>query len=220
MSSSESQLKLYAGMLNLRSLRERALILLTLLVLLTVGWDFLFLEPAFMKRRKVLGEIQRVNTEISQLRADGLIVRRQAKVDPDLESRQQIAQFQELIADFDRKLEDKLVDLLSPREMPGLLQNILKQQNGLRLIAMENLPPTPLLLQGEGERAVPGLYRHALSMEMEGSYLKLLVYLEKLEKMPQRVFWDILTIDSKKYPISRIRLQIHTLSLTEDWIGV
>ena len=86
---------------------------------------------------------------------------------------------------------------------------------------MENLPAEPLMTSLETDKATPlGIYTHALNMELEGSYLQLLDYLQRLEQMEQRVFWDILTIDTKEFPTTKIRLQIHTLSLTEDWIGV
>lgn len=220
MSSDKGQLQLYIGMLNRHSLRERALILLTLLVLLAVCWNLLLFEPYLAVRKNIDEKIGQLQGEITQLHVEEQVIRQQAAVDPDHENRQKIFQMQEMISAFDRKLEIQMVDLLTPQEMPVLLQQILKRQKGLRLIAMENLRPGALLPMDEEKKTVPGLYRHALSMELEGSYLKLLTYLEALEKMPQRVFWDILTIDAKQSPVIRIHLQLHTLSLTEDWIGV
>ncbi len=220
MRTDKRSLQLYAEMLDRRSVRERVLILLTFLVLLLVAWNFLIFEPALAARRKTVSGIGQLKSEILQLKAEKQIIQQQAEVDPDRENRQQITQLQELIGDFDRKLEARLINLLSPQQMPVLLQKILKQQKGLHLIAMENLPPESILPQAEGEAPRPGLYRHALSMEVEGSYLRLLNYLETLERMPQRVFWDILTIDNKGFPVARIHLQLHTLSLSEDWIGV
>lgn len=219
MSSYRAQLQLYVAMLNRRSLRERAMILMTLVVVLVVVWNALLIEPSLVARKKTLGEIGRLKGEIALLSAEEMVSRQQASVDPDQESRQQIDQLKAAIAEFDRKLEEHLVDLLSPEEMSILLQKILKQQKGLRLITMENLPAEPLFAQKEGEKSQIGLYRHALRMELEGRYLNLLAYLEILEKLPHKVFWDILTVDTKEFPLTRIRLQIHTLSLKEDWIG-
>ncbi len=221
MSKGKKQLLRYVVMLDQRSLRERIYILLALIILLGVGWNQLFLEPSIAARGKNLTEMTRVNDEMVLLHAAEAVVVQQATIDPDQEVRQQIAQLDQAINDLDRKLEARLIDLVSPQRMPVLLQKLLKKQKALHLIKMENLPPEQMMTSLDGEKATPlGIYIHALNMELEGSYLKLLTYLQALEQMEQRVFWDILTIETEGLPVARIRLQIHTLSLTEDWIGV
>jgi MSHA biogenesis protein MshJ len=221
MSNYNARLQHYIGILNHRSLRERVYIFLTLIVLLIVAWDQLLLEPAIVARKKVKTDIARLNTEIAQLHAEETIVMQKATLDPDLELRKMIAQLDQALNVLNQQLTEKFVNLLSPREMPQLLKNLLKEQKSLKLIKMENLPPEPMMSTGgDGKATSLGIYIHALTMELEGNYLKLLTYLESLEQMEQRVFWDILTIDAKGSSPPQIRLQIHTLSLSEDWIGV
>jgi len=215
------KLQHYAEIIDQRSLRERIYILLAFLVLLIAGWAQLFLEPSLAKRKTNLSEVSQVSTEIALLHAEETAALQAARVDPDLALRVQIAQLDLAIDKLDRKLEAKLVNLLSPRQMPILLQKLLKKQKALHLSKMENLPPRPMVTLAEDGIDVPlGIYIHGLNMEMEGSYLKLLSYLEDLEQMEQQVFWDVLSIDTQEFPLTKIRLQIHTLSLTEDWIGV
>jgi MSHA biogenesis protein MshJ len=45
-------------------------------------------------------------------------------------------------------------------------------------------------------------------------------YLQALEKLPWRFFWDSVSYQVMEYPDSVVRLELHTLSLSEDWIGV
>ncbi len=220
MSINKKQRQLYIAKINSRSTRERVAILLVILVLMLVGWDYLFVEPGLTARRELLQKVGQVNAQIAALREERKAAEYLAKADPDQENRQQIRQLQELIGTFDRKLEARLITLMSPQEMPGLLQRLLEQKKGLHLIALENSPPESILPPEEGGENPSGLYRHAMRMELEGSYLSLLRYLEALEKMPQGLFWDLLEIDAKDFPKTRIHLQIHTLSLTKDWIGV
>lgn len=210
----------YVELFDQRSLRERALVLITLLILLVFSWNVFILEPATVKRKRSQAEISRLETEITHLRTEAELVRQRATADPDLASRQRIVQLREVIGGLDRKLEARLVDLLSPREMPGLLQDLLKRQRALKLMTLENLQPLPMLTGVEGAESPPGLYRHGLMLELEGSYLGLLSYLKALEGLSQQVFWDILVIEAKAYPLMRVKLQVHTLSLSEDLIGV
>lgn len=220
MSKETGQFRLYIEMLDRRSVRERALVLLTLLTLLIVGWYLLFLEPGLAERKKRMDEMVRIENEIAAINLEAKTAQMKANEDPNREGRQQIIELKAAISALDSQLEERLVDLLSPREMPVLLQQILKKQKGLRLKLLKNLRPEPLLQVAEGEDPPPGLYRHGVSMEMEGSYLSLLSYLQALEQMPNRVFWDNLSVETKAFPTAKIRLQIHTLSLTKEWIGV
>jgi MSHA biogenesis protein MshJ len=41
-----------------------------------------------------------------------------------------------------------------------------------------------------------------------------------LEGLPWRIFWDSVSYEVLDYPKSIVRLKLHTLSLSEDWIGV
>ena len=45
-------------------------------------------------------------------------------------------------------------------------------------------------------------------------------YLQALEALPWRFFWDSVDYQVIAYPQSTVRLKLHTLSLSEDWIGV
>jgi MSHA biogenesis protein MshJ len=215
------QLRQFGEILDRRSLRERIFILLALVAALVFGWNQLFFESSRVARKKALNEIEQVGSEIVLLQAEEQAFLRAAKQDPDTELRQQIVQLEQASSDLDRQFEAKLGDLLSPRQMPVLLQQLLKKQRSLQLLKMENLPPEPMMRSSDKGEAKPvGIYIHALNMELEGSYLKLLNYLQALEQLEQRVFWDILTIDTKEFPVARISLRIHTLSLKEAWIGV
>jgi len=203
-----------------RSPRERALVLVTLLALLLFAWNSLVSNPLSRKRRVTQNEITRVDSEILQLRAEKVEVEQRAKIDPDLTLRRQIEELRLAIAGLDHQLEERMIDLMSPQQMPELLQQMLKKQHGLKLVSLENLPPQKLLEPIEGQDPPPELYRHALVMQMEGNYLNLLAYLKALEEMPHKVFWDILAVEVQDYPLMKVRLQLHTLSLSEDLIGV
>jgi MSHA biogenesis protein MshJ len=45
-------------------------------------------------------------------------------------------------------------------------------------------------------------------------------YLETIEALPWRLFWDRIEVETLEYPQASIRLRAYTLSFAEGWIGV
>jgi len=64
------------------------------------------------------------------------------------------------------------------------------------------------------------LFRHGLRLELEGSYLDFLDYLDAVERLPWQLYWGTLSLNTQEYPRNEISIEIFTLSLDEDWIGV
>ena len=111
---------------------------------------------------------------------------------------------------------------LPPRQMAQLLEQMLLQQGELQLQRLETLQTKLLNADPKKPNLVPrhAVYQHGFAVEFSGSYLATLRYLEALQAMPWRFYWDAVEFQVKDYPGSRVRLQLHTLSLSEDWIGV
>ena len=57
-------------------------------------------------------------------------------------------------------------------------------------------------------------------LELEGSYLDCLAYLTEVERLPWQIYWHSIQLDSQNPPRNRIVIELYTLSLEEDWIGV
>ena len=51
-------------------------------------------------------------------------------------------------------------------------------------------------------------------------YLDVLAYLHALESLEWRFYWRLLELESTAYPRNRVRIELSTLSLDKDWIGV
>jgi MSHA biogenesis protein MshJ len=125
-----------------------------------------------------------------------------------------------------RALTASLVD---PAEMRRVLEELLRRQDGLTLVSAVNRPAEPLLDDGaqrEGTAAAaansnaPQLYRHSLVLKLRGSYLDCLRYLESVERLPWNVYWSRLELSADDYPVNDIMLELTTLSLEPEWIGV
>ena len=57
-------------------------------------------------------------------------------------------------------------------------------------------------------------------LTLKGNYLDGLAYLEAVERLPWHIYWARLEFSADEYPQNDIVLELRTLSLDEEWIGV
>lgn len=204
-----------------RSLRERILLLVCLLVVLFFLWDTAVMNPLDLRKKRDRKQSNELRIELTELTTRQTRVEAHKGFDPDRENRLKLARLQSEVADIQRQLEVNVVNLVSPQEMPELLKNLLTQQQRLQLLSLENLPAEVLQVneQATEDPLSPVLYRHRLRLEFVGDYLAILAYLNKLEELPRGMVWEKLEIETQQYPQARARLQVYTLSLNRGWIG-
>lgn len=134
-------------------------------------------------------------------------------------------------------------NLVSPNGMTQMLTGVLDSQEGLTLIKVENIAPRALTnglaRGGVAEAAATAattaaattatsalrsvgfqVFRHGLILEFQGDYFSTLRYLMYLEEMDQSFFWDSFQFEQTLWPEARVRLELHTLSSEEGFIGV
>ncbi len=126
---------------------------------------------------------------------------------------------------LDERLASLTGELISPQQMVAVLEEMLKRRRQLSLTRLENLPSEPLLdpptVDSQAEKVQHrNLYRHPLRIELTGSYLEALAYLQSLEQLPRKVYWQDLALSVEEYPQAKITVTVYTLSLKEGWIGV
>jgi MSHA biogenesis protein MshJ len=121
-------------------------------------------------------------------------------------------------------------ELVDPGEMRVVLEELLRRQDGLTLVSAVNLPARSVL-DDESAAATtaadtaepsdaPKLYRHSFVLTLRGNYLDCLRYLEDVERLPWHIYWSRLELETEEYPVNDIVIELATLSLDEEWIGV
>jgi MSHA biogenesis protein MshJ len=202
--------------LNGLSQRERLLITITCLALIVSVWYLLFIEPLAREAtdsRQRLSELQErlltandtLEEQVWRLTGDGA------------EQQRQIAALTQQLEQVNQALGDYNSELIEPGEMARILEGILIRQSALDLVHVQNLPAEAL--QVSDEEGAPVFYRHGLEIEVEGSYAEALDYLLAVEALPWRLYWQVLDIEVLEFPRNRIRIEVSTLSLDEEWIG-
>jgi len=214
----ETYLKPLDDKLDTLSRRERLIVTLTLLVAVFAAFDFLFVQPAIDERDAVMDNIRRVSGDIGQIRQKIEEVTLSAAKDPNRELRERHKRLKAQLHKLDLDLERYAGSLVPPKQMLPLLRRLLDERADLDIVHIENKPPESVSAE-TGAGGVK-LYRHVLTVEFTGGYLETLNFLHAIEALPWRIFWESLDYRVENYPTARVRLNIATLSLQEDWIGV
>lgn len=208
------------------STRERVLVLIALFaVAYQVGNLVVFdrqLEQVESLQAKIAADNRAVLTTNRQIAA----MLGRVPEDPNLRLRESIEVQRSVLQQIRSALQAATAELISPRDMAKFLEQLLLQERELELLRLNTHEPEPLIGPSSKDPSTNGLgagsvlHRHAFDIEFSGNYLATLRYLEALERLPWRFFWDSVDYEVIDYPESIVRLRLHTLSLSEDWIGV
>ena len=198
------------------SLRERLLVFGAGMMLLGSVWYLGLMQP-------LTKQVTRSRTEITTLQERTKTTNQNLEVQAlqisgsETGDREKFERVQQRLDDINERLGGYAAELIDPAEMSRVLQGILKEQSRLRLIRARNISHGAMSASAEAETTT--FYRHGLEIEFEGSYLACLEYLQQLEALPWRFYWQFLEIEVLEYPRNRIRLEVSTLSPDEEWIG-
>lgn len=210
----------FANRIDAMSLRERALIFITLLVALYFLTVNVLFGPLNMERDRLQQQVNQKHqeTQALELQVQALVGTGEH---PDATKRKKLEALQETLKTMDTELARATSGLVTPREMARLVEQMLLKNRGLQVMKVESLPATPLL--NAIENAVgsgPMVYKHGMNIEVKGGYMDILRYLKSLEALPWKVFWGKVTLKTENYPDSRASVLIYTLSTREAWIGL
>lgn len=206
--------------------RERNIVLVLALVVVVFLWDQLLFAPLQRDSEKVKQQINALNNNMATQTNQLSEIMASAKHDPNRELKQKQQQLAQSLQLLETKQQSLTANLIPPRQMAEVLEQVLRQRTRLKLIKVTSLPAEQLTEAAENNEAVAQdsetsvLYRHGVELELEGSYFETLRYLRSLEQLRWQVLWDSLEYEVQEYPRANIRLRINTLSTNAGWIGV
>ena len=230
------QLKNIADKINNLSLRERAMVFIGLIAVIFTLWDSLLITPLANEQKKVLAEINKRNADRMVLVTDIQKSIQKSEEDPDAENVARLKALRSRLIDVQAELESSTDNLVTPNDMPKILETVLHKTGGLTLNNLRSLGVTPLVAKEESEKEtenktvkdatkltadnIDNAYKHGLRIEFNGDYLTTLNYLKQLEELEWGFFWDGFELNVNEYPDANASIEIFTLSLKEEWIGV
>ena len=228
MKSLMNRLAPYLARFDALAPRERALVALLILVATGMLFHLLLVEPQMQKAERLKAQIDQARQQIRASEQQISLLQKRLTQDPDAPNRQLLSRLQAQKRQIDAQLQAKTGGLISPAQMPRVLETVLSRNTALKLERLNNLPVRPLLEEEAaktGESAgtsgsAAGVYRHGLQLVFRGSYLQMLDYLEALKAVPWNFYWDDLEVTMQRYPQAQIVITVHTLGFTPGWIGV
>jgi MSHA biogenesis protein MshJ len=215
------------------SIRERALVACALLAAIIMTWMLAVLDPISGQERALSSEKMALEEQISSAK---LGIETANATDPTTIALAKEKKLQTSLDEINTQLASKSAGLIPPERMVQLIHDVLGRQHGVTLVSLHNKPMTSLVQSVAPVNARPstdgavtpsaasdaatGPFVHPVEIVVEGSYLDVLKYLQALERLDWRFYWKVLDLESKRYPLNRVRIELSTLSMDKDWIGV
>ena len=209
------------------SLKERALLLAAVVLVIVFLWNVELMRPLEVRQRELSSEMHKTSKAIAVLNRQATRIIAASTRDPDAATRARLEAARMQIQAADQKLGELTSRLIKPSQMPQVLEAVLRKPKGLTLIRLQGLGVKPLVepaapAKGQKAQATPavGVYRHGIRIEFEGSYLDTLAYLRELEALPWGFLWEGMSFHVEGYPHAKGSITVYTLSLDQSWIGV
>ena len=211
--------------------RERVLILFTAVVVVAALLYLLLIEPLMIKQQANSLQLKELKATVMRQESEKMILEAELQVGVNRKKQAQRDSLSEELSLLNEKIQQSVVGMIPPRMMPEVLERLLIDSKGLELLGLENQPVSTVVQQSseaapaEGD-SVPeesveqSLYKHGFTLRLRGDYLSVLAYFEKLAELPWRFHWDSLNYQVEQYPKATVELEVHTVSMSEGWIGV
>jgi MSHA biogenesis protein MshJ len=225
MDALKSQLMQLADRIDALSVRERGVIfiaglMILFMFLLNVVYGPLRLEQTQLEQSLTTkrNQVSEIDRQINSVLSGG--------TEAEAMHRTKLASLRQQLTDLDGQMDRMTSGVVTPKEMARLIEQMLTRGRNLELVKLEALPSMPI---GEdntapnnagASNAGVAMYRHAMRVELKGRYFDIVDYLKALEGMQWKVFWGEVTLETDKYPLSKVSLVIYTLSRYPGWIGV
>lgn len=195
-------------------LRQRIMLLVICLAVMLFLVDTLAIQPA-IKQQKVL----RQAITDWELKLDVLSERSGILPDhPDNRTPSRRDDMLSRLAGLDARIHEQMGGLLAPAQAIEVLKQVLEQEQGLSLVEVNaaSRPLTDLALPGEDVVPEIGINRYQMQLRFEGDYLATLRYLQALEGLPWKFFWEGVDYEVTEHPRALITIDLYTLGLAGD----
>ena len=215
-----SQYKQYAAKFDALSIRERALIVVTLLVALCYLWWYLFAMQQLETRESLIQQNAAVEKEIQILdnTSNQIALRIKEGV-----NKPKLAQLDLLRGELERvkqQLQQKTLELIEPEDMFELMQNMIFKDSKLKLTGLKRKEVRPAFKPESADEQQAEIYRHVMQINFQGSYLDILNYVKNIETLQWKLIWDRISLELEEYPTIKVEIEISTLSDSKHWVGL
>jgi MSHA biogenesis protein MshJ len=206
------------------TVREQLLLLVCGLMVFAIIIHMLLLEPRLLNNEKTQKDIERSQKELQSLMVQTQELSEALLIDANLPAKTRLNKLTQQILEIEQQLTQQTANLVPANQMPLMLEKVLATSNGLKVLSLESIPPTSVLVNQPPttfeKTAESDLYRHGIKLMVEGSYFDIQRYLAKLEALDWQFYWKRFDYKVSQYPLAVVELEIYTLSTNKAFIGV
>jgi MSHA biogenesis protein MshJ len=211
--------------IDARIMRERMLILLTVLAVVFMVWSFAQ-SPFDKKMQDTRAQLDSLATQRAALQSQISSTTQSLLNNPNKIKNDQIEQLEADIRTLESQLQGVSQNLIKADQLPLALQEVLQKTDQVTLLEVSTLPAQELQLVaadgsvGATEENNAGVYQHVVELRVKGSFSQVVQLLISLERLPWRFYWQSLDYKVEQYPNAEIKLRVYTLSSEEGLFGV
>ncbi len=210
------KLKAVFDRIDSMSIRERILVAGTTLAVVWAVWDALFMQPLQALEQARQNQVESLSSQVADLNRSIQLMATGQPSDAESARRLELESLREEIATLEQRVGERTANLVAPGEMASVLGALLERSSDLEFVGVAALPPQPV----GGVAGSPPIYRHGVTLRVRGNYLDALRYLQAIERLQWRFFWDSVEVVVDQHPVSDIRITVFTLGEGEAVIGV
>ncbi len=199
---------------DLLTRREQILILISgWVALLFVGF-VVVIEPTMKDVTSVKRQLVSAANELVSSDNQIAVINRKLNSDPNNDVDKKIERLEQQTDSLNEQLTDRVASLVTPIQMSGLMEEVLRRTTRLKLVSLESQAPIQLI-NGDDE----GYFIHPVQLTLRGRYFDVVNYLDQLEALPVKYYWRSFSYQVDKYPWADITLNVYTLGESKDFIG-
>ncbi|WP_435275784.1 hypothetical protein ACMAZF_01770 [Psychrobium sp. nBUS_13] len=202
------------------SLREKLLVLITVVFLVFfIGVNFV-VEPLYKEYTSLKKQQETTKQSINAIELQVTNIETKLNADP-LEKLQDELRLLNVAHDEQVKRLDKFqLSLVASDEMSSLVKALVNENKHLSVLSLKSMPPEAILFKDNDSTKQPLLYRHSMSIKLQGRYFALLDFMKNIEAKNKSVLWSDINYRVEDYPEAIISFEIFTISTDEEFIGV
>jgi len=259
------KLSLYAKKFEAFSVRERLMVILAIIAVVYVLFDFTVLSPLKVEKSQVSASVEKWKMKIADINQQVRAITATFNEVKSSNVDHEVAALKNKLNASNKRMESLIYSFVRPQQMADVLRNLLQQEQGLKLMRLQSQRVQPLLaykppLESEvnvsdqseevqqlldsyrnqlikerqgnldtGElsskesgrvQTPPDIFRHGIEIEFYGDFKSTVSYLEAVEALPWRFYWEEVSYTVEEYPRALVKVIIYTLSLDRGWIDV